>query len=59
MSMAQSWGVNVLYRFADINNVNNNDNNLTGDEIALEIIKKCGLKGKLNGCTEVESHVGA
>ena len=58
MSIAQSWGVNVLCRFADINNVNNNDD-LTGDEIALEIIKKCGLKGKSNGCTEVESHVGA
>ena len=46
MAIAGVWGIDVPSRFIDIN-ARKETNELSGDEIALQVIKRVGLKGKV------------
>lgn len=47
-ALARWAGIDVPYRFAEINDDNETEE-LSGDQIALEVIKRAGLKGKIDG----------
>lgn len=53
-AMAEGLGAQVNYRFSDMIKTEKEDTR-SGDEIALEVIRKAGLKGKNNGFTESTS----
>lgn len=52
-SMAESWGCEVLSRFKDL--LESQEELEDGDEVALMVIEKLGLKVKTNGLYETES----
>jgi len=52
--LAETWGAQIPYRYADMITPQAEEQK-SGDEIALEIITKLGLKGKADGLHEAES----
>lgn len=50
-SIAEQLGVNVNMRFADTFKNQEAEEEPDADEIALDIIKRAGLKGKQDGCS--------
>lgn len=52
--LAESWGANIHYRYADMIDPQTEEQK-SGDDIAYEVITKLGLKGKTDGLHEVES----
>lgn len=57
--LAEVMGVTVNYRYADTVAKPEKEDERTGDEIALEVITKLGLKGKSDGLHEDESDIVA
>lgn len=47
-AIAESLGVEVDSRFADC--IENNNDEVSGDEIVLDIMQRAGLKGKEDEC---------
>lgn len=52
--LAESWGADVPYRYKDAIEPDE-DEPESGDEIALKVIRRLGLKVKTNGLYETES----
>lgn len=52
-SMAESWGCEVPFRFKDL--LEPQEELEDGDEVALMVIEKLGLKVKTDGLYETES----
>ena len=52
--LAESWGADVPYRYREIIEPEDEEPE-SGDEIALKVIRKLGLKVKTNGLYETES----
>lgn len=55
--LVETWGGEVPYRYSDLLEYKEEPQK-TGDEIALEVIRKLGLKGKHNGLHEIEGESG-
>lgn len=53
--LAESWGADVPYRYRDVIEPEDEDEPENGDEIALKVIRRLGLKVKTNGLYETES----
>ena len=51
--LAETWGAQIPYRYADM--IAPQEEQKSGDEVAIEVITKLGLKGKTDGLHEVES----
>lgn len=56
--LAESWGANIPYRYADMIDPQTEEQE-SGDDIAYEVITKLGLKVKTDGLYEVESDIVA
>lgn len=56
-ALAEAWGGEVKMRYAEMIEQEPEEDyeEVTGDEIALEIIKRAGLKGKHDGLNEPSS----
>ena len=52
--LAESWGADVPYRYRDVIEPEE-DEPESGDEVALRVIRRLGLKVKTNGFYETES----
>lgn len=52
--LAETWGAQIPYRYADMI-APQEEEQKSGDEVAIEVITKLGLKGKTDGLHEVES----
>ena len=48
MGVARYIGIDVPYRLVELE-ANEEEEEVSGDEIALEVIRRAGLKGKING----------
>lgn len=52
--VAERWGAKILYRYTDLIEPHKEEPE-NGDEVALEVIEKLGLKVKTHGFYETES----
>ena len=52
--LAETWGAQIHYRYTDMI-APQVEEQKSGDEVALEVITKLGLKGKTDGLHEAES----
>ena len=56
--LAESWGATINARYADLISSAEEEEE-TGDEVALKVIKRLGLRSKTDGLHEAESDFGA
>ena len=56
--LAESWGATINARYADLISPAEEEEE-SGDEVALRVIKKLGLRSKSDGLHETESDVVA
>ena len=42
--LAESWGATIKHRYVELIELQDEAEDVTGDEVALDVIEKCGLK---------------